>query len=71
MYRIYRRADGTCRCECRLQDSTERWDEASLEAAIKAVKHFAKFMNGTKIKRKHIDFLEPVQVVEQWRSFQP
>jgi hypothetical protein len=67
MYAIYKKADGEYACEGKVQDGTERWTEKTLEAAVKSMKRHAKFMNGTKIKRKHIHYFEPRTVVEpQW-----
>jgi hypothetical protein len=64
MYKIIRWWDGKFHCECQLQDGTERWVEDDLEAAVTAVKRFARVMNGTKLKRKGIIFLQPKPVAE-------
>lgn len=74
MYTITQLEDGTFWCEGRLQDGTERWSEASLDAAIKSMKTFAKVMNGTKIKKKDIEFYrrEPVnQPTYKYVQFKP
>lgn len=68
MYTIVKRLDGTYLCMGRLQDGTERWEEKSLDAAVKSLKKFAKTMNGArgehKLKRKGITFLKEQQVSE-------
>jgi len=70
MYTIIKK-DDKFYCEGRLQDSTERWTEDTLEGAIKSMIKFAKIGNGTTISKKHITFLEPIQVVKteyiEWR----
>lgn len=72
MYTIIELGNGKYRCEGKLQDSTERWDEDSLEEAIKSMKEFAKFGNGVKIKKKDIVFLRAVQVVKtEYQQFKP
>lgn len=67
MYTIVKRLNGTFLCMGRIQDGTERWEEKSLDEAVKSMKSFAKVMNGArgehKLKRKHITFLQ-----EQWVS---
>jgi hypothetical protein len=69
MYTIFK-TDGTFHCEGRLQDGTERWTKPTLEEAIKSMKHFAKVMNGMKIKKKDIQFFESKEVVERkWVPF--
>lgn len=64
MYTIIKGTDGKFHCEGRIQDGTERWTEDDLETAIKSMKRHAEIMNGTKIKRRHIRLVEPVQVVK-------
>lgn len=65
MYTIIRGLDGKFYCQGKLQDSTERWEEADLEAAIKSMKRFAKTMNGEKkLKKKGILFLQEQAVIE-------
>ncbi len=65
MYVIYLGSDNKYHCEGRLQDSTERWVENSLEEAVKSLKQFAKFGNGMKIKRKDIAYFVAKEVVKQ------
>lgn len=62
MYTIIKGKDGKFHCMFRLQDGTERYTEESLEAAVAHAKRFAKSMNGHKIKRKNIEFLEEQDV---------
>ncbi len=72
MYTIFKGHDGKFHCQGRLQDGTERWVKDTLEEAIKSMKSFAKFGNGTKIKKKDIQFLQLVQVVEEkWVEWRP
>lgn len=65
MYQIFINPDGSCSCAGRLQDSTERWTEPTLEKAVASMKQFAKAMNHSKIKRRDITIYEQRQVV-QW-----
>lgn len=58
MYTIIKGLDGKFHCQFRLQDGTEYYTEDSLEVAIEHAKNFAKTMNGTKIKKKDITFLQ-------------
>lgn len=70
MYNIFLHSSTKFTCSCMLQDGTEVWDESTLEAAIAAGKHFAKFMNGTKIKKKHIRFWKLKEVTEtKWEEY--
>ena len=62
MYSIIQKIDGSFLCECVIQDGTERWTETNLEDAIKSMKSSAKFLNGSKIKRKDIEFLKEASV---------
>lgn len=72
MYTIYQMPDGTYSCEGRLQDGTERWTKPTLEEAIKSMKGFARTMNNTKLKKRQITYLRPVQVVKQeYEPFNP
>ncbi len=67
MCEIYSMADGTFRCVGKIQDGTERWTCNTLEEAVKSMKRFAKVMNGTKIKKKHIAFFVPKHVAKtEW-----
>lgn len=66
MYTIIELPNGTYRCKGRLQDGTERWErwnESTLDAAIKSMKKFAKVLNGVKIKKRDITYLRPEMVV--------
>ena len=56
MYSITKMLNGTFWCEGRVQDGKETWSDATLEAAIKSMKTFAKVMNHTEIKKKNIQF---------------
>lgn len=60
MYTIILGMDGLYHCWGKLQDSTERWTETSLDAAVKSMKDFAKHGNHTKIKKKDIRILREV-----------
>lgn len=71
MYRIANNGYGVYFVECGIQDGTERWEEHDLEAAIKSLKHAAKWLNGTKLKRKDIEYFEvvpPREVKVQWKK---
>jgi hypothetical protein len=61
MYTITDMGNGQFWCEGKLQDGTERWVKSSLEEAVQSMKTFAKTMNGTKLKKKHIAYLRPVE----------
>lgn len=67
MYTIVRLLNGKFYCQGRLQDSTERWEEQTMPAAIASMKTFMKHGNGEKNPSvKMITFLEEQrQVVEQ------
>lgn len=54
MYRIYTEPD-YYRCECDIQDGTERWKDKTLKEAIKNMKYAAKSFNNTEIKKKDIE----------------
>lgn len=70
MYTILRRLDGSIRCVGELQDGRESWSEASLEAAVEAMKKFARAANGAKIGKRDILFLQEKQVSQvQWEPF--
>lgn len=62
MYTVIKKLNGKYLCIGGLQDGSERWEEDSLEAAVKSMKRFAEVMNGArgehKLKRKHITFLQ-------------
>ena len=64
MYTIIRALDGTFKCQFRLQDGTEFYTEPTVEKAIEHAKTFAKVMNGAKIKKKDITFLQEKKVTE-------
>lgn len=64
MYAICKGDDGKFYCHGRLQDGTERWVKNTLEEAIKSMKQFAKSMNGQKIKKKNIEYLQTATVAE-------
>jgi hypothetical protein len=60
---IISKYDGTYLCETRIQDGTERWTEATEDAARKTIKKTEKILNGNKIKKKDIPlFKEEVDV---------
>ncbi|MDE1971297.1 MAG: hypothetical protein KGI50_07025 [Patescibacteria group bacterium] len=50
--------DGTYQCRGQVQDGMETWIENNFEVAVRSMKDFAKIINGTKIKRKDITFLQ-------------
>lgn len=64
MHRIIQKVDGTFRCEVEVQDGTERWTEHDLSTALKAVKEAEKFLNGNKIKKRHIPVYREVAQVQ-------
>lgn len=66
MYTIIKCVDGKFRCQFRLQDSTEHYEEDTLKAAVKHAKKFAKNCNGVKIKKKDITFMQeqPTQEIK-------
>jgi hypothetical protein len=63
MYSIIQKMDGSFLCECMIQDGTERWTESNIETAIQSMKRSAKVLNGSKIKKKDIEFLKEAPVV--------
>ncbi len=72
MYIIFKNQDGTFHCHGRIQDGTERWIKPTLEEAVKSMKQFAKLMNGMKIKKKDITFLQPIEkVITEWVKWEP
>ena len=72
MYTIYLLLSGKFYCMGKLQDGTERWEEDTLEEAIKSMKSFAKALNGTKIKKKDIEFFkERACEVSEFVPWQP
>lgn len=62
MCEIYRKADGTYGCVCRIQDGAERWSSLSLEEAVKDMKESAYVLNHDKIKKSDIAYFEERQV---------
>jgi len=64
MYVIIKGEDGKFHCQGRVQDGTERWTEATLDAAVASMKQFARTANHDKIKKKHIQFPQTAQVVK-------
>lgn len=60
MYQIIQMLTGNFQIICQIQDGNERWQETDLKAAIKKLKKAAKAYNGTKIKKKDIQFLREV-----------
>ncbi len=73
VYTIIDMGNGEFRCEGKLQDSIERWTKHSLEEAVQSMKTFAEVGNGEKkLKKKHITFLRPIQVVKtEYERFYP
>lgn len=70
VYTIYLLDDGTCQCEGKIQDGTERWTDISLESAIEHMKRFAERVNGTKIKKKDIKYYRK-EFVYNYVEFKP
>ena len=64
MYTIIKLLNGKYLGQFRLQDGTERYTFDTLEEAIKEAIQFARVLNGTKIKRKSITFLQEQPVTE-------
>lgn len=60
MYRIIETLDGKIRCECQVQDGTERWESRDIETAIREMKSTAKALNHIKIKKSDIAMLKEV-----------
>ena len=58
MYTIVKGMDGRFHCQGRLQDGAERWIKDTLDEAVASMKKFARVLNGTKIKKKDITFLQ-------------
>jgi hypothetical protein len=70
MYTIIKRNNGTFRCIGKLQDVTERWICSTLEEAIDSMKQFARTMNGTKLKKSGIAYLQEQSVpLVEWKPF--
>lgn len=57
MYTIYINHDGSCSCECRIQDGTERWLLPNIDRAIQSLISAAYMMNGVRINRQMINYV--------------
>ena len=67
MYDIYELEDGTFECHGRVQDGTEKWNESTIQEAVKSLKQFAETVNRRKIKKADIKFYRPKKVtVVEW-----
>lgn len=73
MYTIVLLQNGKYFCCGRLQDGKEEWSANTLEEAVSSMKTFAKTMNGTKLKKKHITYLQEKPVTKaawiEWKPF--
>ena len=66
MYWITKLLNGKFYCEGRVQDGTERWEEPTLEKAVKSMKVFAKMCNRDKrLGVKDIRFFQICKVGEE------
>jgi len=70
MYTIVRMKNGMYECRCRIQDGVEYHTCDSQEKAINWIKSAAKVMNNAKIKKRDIQFVEPIEVVVVQTKYQ-
>lgn len=58
MYRIIRVLHNQWKCECDIQDGTERWQESSRESAVHSLIAAARTLNGSYIREDDIEIID-------------